>query len=475
MPASRTPKRATRKDKGNAPATPRRSPSRSPPIHYAPLFSHSGPRKPTWLDRVLVVLFMLYFLDNNIGSIAIKTDLVNGVEKRSHSDHDNPLAGGRGSWLTNIYNSLASLHDHRQDHESIKLTQTLKDIFNDLSNNQKTRFRKLSSLNASQHRALCRWFREYCKKNQIKTVTKHEGYMNQMDIEKANDDLQAEHNKVIEHLSCLGPKGNAREEGQSEHDIEKPGEELPAPSSPTRQNAVAGPSRLPQTPRRPSTHNSAGAYPTPESRPRRTQSDALHGGASTTEPLIRALSLPAPAGSDTDNDDFYDANDEMDVDDPSPPSRTCREVELELQVTDLMREKTELMSRNAEQLEEIDQLKFQIAELDRQIKEGNDAKEKLQKELEEKEGRLGQVKIIEAGLRSRLENFEPDKLENRQGLEGSHAKYGAFSTRLERENAEMREELSKQERVIEEFKAAQKRNLEAVATFQANFAVVSPQ
>lgn len=51
------------------------------------------------------------------------------------------------------------------------LISSFDDVFVDA---QAEGFGELSSLDLSQHRALAMWFRDYCKKNQIKNLTKHE-------------------------------------------------------------------------------------------------------------------------------------------------------------------------------------------------------------------------------------------------------------------------------------------------------------
>ena len=69
----------------------------------------------------------------------------------------------------------------------------------------------------------------------------------------------------------------------------------------------------PQTPGRSRVLNTALAYPTPESRPRKNRS-ALHDDAAQAGPRIGAVSLPTPADTDSDSGGFQDALEEMVVD-----------------------------------------------------------------------------------------------------------------------------------------------------------------
>jgi hypothetical protein len=71
-----------------------------------------------------------------------------------------------------------------------------------------------------------------------------------------------------------------------------------------------------------------------------------------------------------------------------------------------------------------------------------------------------------------LGNFEADKLVDLKALELSQARYKALSDRFERETTQMRKELENRDEVIKDYEAAQNRNQEAMATFQANFVVV---
>ncbi|KAF5316533.1 hypothetical protein D9619_006446 [Psilocybe cf. subviscida] len=323
-------KNASKKERGTAPAARRRA---SPWSRTDPLFSDRKPLNPTCLHKLAIVLFALCARGRGKDLISIQNIMDEMDEHPGFNDPHSSCPQDRKRQLRNIRDALSSFeakdfiewHGLQDDNEldvKVEMSLALRTIFDELLVKVQAEMDgvDLNSLTRVQHRAICMWFRGLAKELDIRNLTKH-------DMRIAKDELK----KVVLGARPVPPdQPQASQVEDADVDGDYDMDWSSDNDAPANQNAVAGPSQLPQTPGCSRMLKGSGAYPTPDSPPRGNWSDIYN--VAQTGPRIPALGLSTPADTDSDVEDFQGANEEIATDEVP---LTSRERQFQQQISEL--------------------------------------------------------------------------------------------------------------------------------------------